>query len=484
MLLCAASGCAQIFGLDTTTGPPDANLERASLQMQRVSIGATVQKNPLDLTGQTATFYQDDGAGGLTKTAGELGPMNTFSAPINTGNPPVLFTLPMPDTAKHYWALPARGQKGNFIVYEHPNPEAADPAAKIMLSATLPSPYVTGESFGLIAIGPWTQHTLAATELPMPDMAMSTIATTLDYSAFTPTAGNTIRARITGSDYVFLLREKAGLITGVLQTQFEQTAGTDMISGPITAVTADKTLNASIDPTGYSTRYSAVRPAPMGLAMSYNITAAPGWSVAATVGITLKSGGSAMTDTSITGMYANPFESLGWKSLLVFSTSTSRMTPFTYMGMPVGLNAGMTQVLEEGSSNSIGLAAGLPITIRVNSTALTTDGMNLALDLTKAVEVTADIDKTATPTAIGVTLDEVQANGSRKTVVDAITTPVAGQPAKVTLPPDAFEVGKTYVIRFRTWDGAFTGAATGDLQTISLPFSTSYLDGGVFTVTP
>src|SRR5690349_1621290 len=93
-LLTAVTGCAQIFGLDTTSAPPDANLERASLQVQRVSIGATVQKNPQDLTGLKSTFYVDDGAGGLLPIPGEVGPMDVFSAPINMGNPPVQFELP------------------------------------------------------------------------------------------------------------------------------------------------------------------------------------------------------------------------------------------------------------------------------------------------------------------------------------------------------------------------------------------------------
>src|SRR4051812_3364562 len=107
-LLCGATGCAQIFGLDTTTGGADANVDRTSLQLTRVSVGAGVVRNPLDLSMATATFYADDGAGGYTEVAGVNGPVDTFTAAINTGTPPVRFTTP--DMATHFWALPARAQ--------------------------------------------------------------------------------------------------------------------------------------------------------------------------------------------------------------------------------------------------------------------------------------------------------------------------------------------------------------------------------------
>src|SRR5712692_7319720 len=49
----AGAGCAQLAGIDETTGngrPVD------SLAVTRVSIGAIVEPNPLDLTGLNATY--------------------------------------------------------------------------------------------------------------------------------------------------------------------------------------------------------------------------------------------------------------------------------------------------------------------------------------------------------------------------------------------------------------------------------------------
>ena len=89
-LLLAASGCAQLFGIDATTGP-DVDPLRVSLTMQRWSIGAAVMKNPQDLTPQTASFLVDDGAGNYTKLVGEQTNVDTFSVELPTGTPPKRF---------------------------------------------------------------------------------------------------------------------------------------------------------------------------------------------------------------------------------------------------------------------------------------------------------------------------------------------------------------------------------------------------------
>src|SRR5688500_2095514 len=126
-LLLTASGCAQLFGLDETTGAT-IDPTRVSLTMQRWSVGASVSKNPLDLTGQTAAFLLDDGAGNFTKVPGELTAPGVWSAPIETGTPPVLFTLPdVPAPITRLWHVPARDRRGVLSAFEHPNPQPPFP---------------------------------------------------------------------------------------------------------------------------------------------------------------------------------------------------------------------------------------------------------------------------------------------------------------------------------------------------------------------
>ena len=71
---------------------------------------------------------------------------------------------------------------------------------------------------------------------------------TIPYSAFTPTLRRPA-ARITAADVVLFLRYIGGRLTGVLQaTQFDQTDGTDPVTGTMVAVAHDKTLSDSIRP--------------------------------------------------------------------------------------------------------------------------------------------------------------------------------------------------------------------------------------------
>jgi len=476
-LLCAATGCAQIFGLDVTSSAPDANLDRTSLQLRRSSVGASVVSGKLDLTGQKADFYTDDGAGGYTKVPGELMPIDTFTAPILMGTPPVGFTTP--DMSSHFWALPARQQKGNYPVFEHPDPTDAATTSAIMLNITLPTMYTATESFRLLVVGAWTQHLLAAGELPAPDVGATTIApAALPYSSFTNVVGGMTKPRIIASDVVLFLRYIGNHLTGVYQTQFDQTDATDPVTGNLTAL-MDSGLTATIDPTGYATRYSAVRPATTGLGMSWRVAACPGWSIGLDGGgVILNAGGSQMTDTMINAPHANPFQSLGWKTLMTFTTTSSRS--YTYMALPVSLGASMQQIVEPGMSASFNLPAGLPITIRANLSPLTSDGMMLGLDLTKPVSIDAIVDKMSA-TLWGLSLYEIEVSGmtvTRKLVTDAVTT---GMPT-FKLPPELFQLGHTYVIQFRAYDGGYVNAASGDLQTVTLPISVSSLDGALFTV--
>src|SRR5262245_14980466 len=86
------AGCAQVFGIENTT-PPDADPAKVTVTMQRVSIGATLQKAPLDMSMQMGSFLVDDGAGGYTKVPAQFQAPDTLAAAI-PGTPPALFTLP------------------------------------------------------------------------------------------------------------------------------------------------------------------------------------------------------------------------------------------------------------------------------------------------------------------------------------------------------------------------------------------------------
>lgn len=478
-LLVTASGCAQLFGLDETSGP-DVDATLVSLTMQKWSVGASVSKGPLDLTDHMPTFLADDGAGNFTRIAGELTEPGVASARIPDGTPGVLFTLPdLPTPYARLWQMPARHRRGLFAAFEHPNPQEPLPNSEIVLTATLPSAYMSNEVFRLEAIGAWTGRAVAPAE-PADGLA-TTITSTMPYSSFvalTPSPP----ARITSEDVVVLERYVGNQLTGVYQVPpFDQTDGPDAINANVVAVPANKPLIATVTPTTYSERFSAVRPAVSGLTQSWVVTAAPGWAIGSTTGPRLHGGSVAAMDTMISTMFGNPFESLDWRSMFQLTVAATR----TYMfedTAAMTLSSSMYTVAEPSDMLVLDMPAGLPINIRANEVPLSTDGMTVPLDLTKAVAVDAILDKpnctVHVVTLYKVALAEDMMSVVRTIVVDVATT---GEP-KVLLPPDLFEVGSSYYFDVRCMQGGYLDAATGDLQTVTLPYAVSRADSAVFEV--
>ena len=462
------AGCAQLFGIDTTTGPGSGS--GATLSIQRVSVGAAVTKGPQDVSMEMASFLVGD-ASGLTLEPAMATAPGEWTANVS-GTPPALFTLPdLPMGAQHLYALPSHAMKGNLVAYEHPNSTMPTPNSALALNVTIPA--YNSEGLEVVAVGAWMSHTLAGAEVPA---AMATaIATTIPYSMFNPTVGNP-PARITMADVVLVLRYTGAALTGVLQaTPFDQTDGTDNIGGNMTAVTADKTLSIPL-PTDLAQRYAALRPAVGAPGQAWSIRAAPGESVGVNAGVSLLTGAPAMADTTITGMYGNPFESLGWPAVFTYATSASR----TYMlnSIAVTLGASLSSVVD-ATATSAPLDAGLATTILLGSTTLSTDGQMVTVDQTTPVEIKFISDNT-TNTLYGVTIYELVMNGTaydRNPLIAAVSTT-----ADFLFPAATLQTGHTYVITCGTEQGGFTNAATGDLQTRSFPVSHGSVDSAVFTV--
>src|SRR5438105_1580016 len=119
----ALAGCAQLFGIDDTTGTSGG----ASLQIGRVSIGASVVTGSMDLSAETATFYIPDKNNPmlLVPVPGVLDGTDTWTADIQ-GNAIAQFSLPdLPMRLQHLWELPVANMTGSFYAFEHPNPQPA-----------------------------------------------------------------------------------------------------------------------------------------------------------------------------------------------------------------------------------------------------------------------------------------------------------------------------------------------------------------------
>lgn len=459
----AGSGCAQIAGIAETSAP-----STASVDLQRVSVGASVVTSPLELAAPPTFLLA---AGNLDGTPGAAG---HWSAPAPLAeNPAVLYTAPdQPKAFQHELAFATRATRAGFIAFEHPMPAPA-PASSLMVDVTLPGIYSATQTLEIAAIGAWTHLVLAGAELPLAG-AMA-ISTTIPYASFTATTASP-RARISSMDRVVVLRYMGQTLTGSLEVPvFDQSDATDTLTGTMTAVTADTPFDAAVDPPTVASRYAAIQPAMSVPAMTWRVTASPGASVGATNGVGLAGGAVAMADTSISSSYSDPFAS--WPAVLTYTTAASRT--YTLGGAPVTLSASLSSSLDPAAGLTLDLPAGLATGTSIAQTALITDGMPVSLDPTQPVAVDLTTDKAAN-SWYAIRIDEftvVGASVSRTPVIE-----VLGPTPHLTLPPRVLQAGHTYTVVATCIAGGNPAAASGDLETFAFPISIGQVDSAVFTV--
>lgn len=464
-LALVSTGCAQLFGLSDTSSSG-----RATLELRRVSIGATVVTGPLDLGTAVPTF---EGATG--NLPGMMTAPGTWSAGIS-GATGVVYTAPdLPTPFQHALELGTQITSADFVVLEHPNPKPA-PASSWMVDVTLPAPYAAGETLEILAIGAWTHHVLAGAELPAP--GAPAISTTIPNASFVASAAGK-PARITMQDQVVVVRYTAGLLSGAfIVPMLDQTDGSDPITGTMVAAAPDTPFDATISPTTVAGRFAAVHPASSGLAQSWFVVASPGHAQGVAAGVTLDGGAIAMADTSFSASVANPFAQLDWKPLLGYTTSETRT--FMLGGAALGLTSSLTTIAAPAPGLVLDLPAGLATSVALGGTALDTDGMTVTVDPTKPVTVDITADR-PNNTAYQVTLDEIAVVGASVTQTPVIA--VTGTTPHLTLPANVVQRGHTYTLVAACVTG-YPNAASGDLQTVALPMTSSSVPSGVFTIAP
>ncbi len=479
-VLLATAGCAQLAGIEETSGlVPD----RVSLQVERVSVGASVVRAPLDLTPSTASFLVPDVAvpEGFTRVPADVAAVGLWSAEIAAGTPAVQFTLPdFPTPLQRVLQFDTRAHKQAFAVYEHPSPQPAPAGAMLTVSATLPTAYVTGQSFQFWSVGTWNARGFVAAELPLVDMGLTVLGPVS--FAFTSTNKQTGRdhERITASDAVLLIRYTGNRLTGVLEAApFEQT-GDDTISGAMTGVAAAETVTADLQPMLVAGRYAPLRPA-MGVpAMSWSVTAAPGVDQAAFRGISLNAAVVDAADPPLSTLYGNPFVAKGWRSVVLWATSASRTVTPLGQTLPVTLRSELFTYIEPTPAMVLDLPAALPELITINGVPLSSDGLSVP----KPTQANVSFIANGIGTVFQVQLYELVPNMANTALTYRFVIEATGPTKELSLPPDVFVPGKLYTLRAVTYAGSFPGFANGDLSVRSLPVSVGYHDSGVFTVAP
>ena len=480
MAVCAA-GCAQLAGIDETTGP--AAPDRVSLSMERVSIGATVVVAPQELTGYTATYLLPDSAapGGLTRVFAQQSANDTWSAEIPEGTPPVMFTLPdYPRPIPRLWSVPSRTLRGAFGQAEHPHPVPADAGAMLTVSATLDAPIAGNESFQLYTVGTWTTRGFSGAEVP--GVGATTFGpVTYAYATSGAITGRPLE-KITVADQPLLLRYVGNDLTGTLAaTPFDQTAS-DTITGTLVGNPHDQPLTAVLMPADLPARYAPARPALGNLAMSWSLNASPGHAWASNTGPQLFAQAVAATDPgAINVMYGNPFAGLGWDTTMTWSTTESRT--FTPAGgtLTVTLYGALFQVVTPSPDMTLALPAGLPEAITLDSRPLSTDGMMFTKpSVALSASFLAPTPCTLYQLQLLDIVPDLAATGLelRNVLSQASTT------SQFFIPPEFLEASHSYTLRAVCIAGSYPNIADGDLATRDLPLAVGYFDSGVFTVMP
>ena len=472
----AGGGCAQIAGIDKTNG----DNRQVSLVLDRLSIGAKVSSAPLVLDALTATYLVPDATDAtlLAQLPAMAPSAGLWAAKLQSGTPPVLFTLP--DGAAYLWALSSRTMHGVFAALEHPDPTPPPTGASITVDGTLNTPVVAGETFQFLDVGSW-----ARLALPTPAVGATTVGpTTFAYATVANLAAPLPLAGMTPDDVVLVLRHAGGALTGIGElTPAGPQGATTAINAPIAAVSRNQTLAMPIEPAAFAARFTGQKPAPTGaVTMPWTVVAAPAFAHGNTSGPVLLQGTATAAETSLAGTYGNPFATTHmWPSALTFSAVRTRTyAPGGAAGPQLGLTTRLNQLLAPDGTAPLALPAPLPLQVTVGITPLAADDTSVLIDASKPVPVSFTTD--GMPAELfELQLYELVASGATFTMTLKLT--LAADAPSWQIPASFLAPAHRYVFRAITVSGAFQGVDTGDLSTVTVPYTTGTLDGGVFTVT-
>ncbi|MGE0867168.1 MAG: hypothetical protein AB7P03_01305 [Kofleriaceae bacterium] len=491
VLLFSAVGCAQLAGIDETTGG-DPPRDVASLRIQHVSVGSTVIAGAEDLSGLTATYLVPDATApqGLNRVAATLNGPDTWEAEVD-GTPPVMFympelTPPGRSPVPRVWDFGTRTMYGPFVLLEHPSSMPPPEPAMLTVQAMLPAGgFVGSEGFALYTVGSWTDRPFSTADVNFPTTpGQPTFGpVTFDYRSSTSRSGLPF-VKIVASDTVLLLRYLGSALTGVMEAApFTQT-GNDLISGTMVDVVANQTLDVTVHPMAAAARFDRPRPATTTVAMGWALSAAPGAAYTLTQGPVLQGAGVVPTDPTlvINAPYGNPFASKGWRSTLLWNVNATRMYA-PPSRPPITLSAGLQQFVEPSAGLMLDLPAGLPESIVFDGVPLTQDGLTLPAP-TRAVTVTF-LSNIIDNTLYRLDVYELVVNEATTGHDYVRRLAMTSIKPEFVIPPEVFESGDhLYTLRAHCVQGGHPTLDDGDITNRALPMTLGYLDSGVFQVGP
>jgi hypothetical protein len=475
----SSAGCAQLAGIDETSG--DARGGNA-VELTHMSIGTQIVTTPVDLTKLQATYLVPNpaNASGVDRVLAANAGQGRWTVDLPAAAA-VALTFPSQEGIPQLFAFPNRELKVLFAAFEHANREPAPIPAMLNLIVNLDAPTDGSERFQIFTVGSWSERDLGPAEVPV--MGSTQVGPVVyDFQSSRSLSGRPELDRLTAQDAFLVLRYVGTNLTGFAEAApFEQT-GDDIVAATLQPVVADKILDVRLDPARLATRYAAVRPAVSDLQIGWALHAAPGFALGPNIGPSLQSGTLAATELGLTVSYVNPFTARDWNTVFTLSTTETRVYTPPGTTTPVTLAAGMFQFIEPTLGFDLTLPAGLPELISLDGKPLSTDGQTLARP-TKFVEVTFIADA-PDATLYSLQVFDLVANATGTGLELQLVLFAASSEAKFQIPPETFQPGHSYTLRAVSQLGGLPGIASGDFVPRTLPFSRSFLDSAVITVTP
>lgn len=472
LLLLGATGCAQLAGIDETSS---SNPGSSTLTVEKISIGTTEIREPLDLTGLTATYLIEDpaGPGGFTRvTATAEG--NTWSADLDGVIAPVLFELPIPNDPMNrkvlrLYDVPTATVTSSVAGVGRPGAEPAPVDAQLTVTVNLDTPYVDGEQLSMLTMGVWNTRGL---EVPL---AGSTAAgpVTFPYTSMATFTG--VHERLTAQDLFFAFRHTGPLLTGYAEAPpFDQT-GMDTITMQMMGVPADQPFVLNIMPMAAATRLAAARPAVGAAQFDWQVRTGPSTMFSP---VRLNGGGIPTDATQINAPFGHPFAARGWQPVLTVNAFAGRAYT-SPSGPSLTLLAGMFENSVAQAEQTAMFAAGFPERISINQTSLSTDNVMIPFPVAP-VEIQIETDRTGN-TSYAAQLFELVPNMENTQFTMKEIVGAFGVEPRFVLPPELFQAGRFYVIRAYSYVGGLD-VAGGNLADFALPSSAAVVDSGVFGV--
>jgi hypothetical protein len=470
---CASlASCAQVFGIDETSGPPVEEGRDVSFSWTQGYIGATYKESPLDLTGATGAFFTTAADGTRTEIPSTVGAPGTFVATVNDTDTMTHARVVLPtlnNGAARFYKLPGNALKGITHLARHEDQQPPPMGATITFQGIIDIFDPALDVVHVIVMGPWSRLIATAGQ------------TMVNYSSFIPMYGGPL-VRITPEDKMVLIRQRAGFAEGSLIVDGFTQAANNLVVGNLNSFVRDKPVAFNWNAPATVAAFAGTQPStPLGGAAWYvNYTPLD---AGHDVGVGLAAIGldiGAAESVAVAANYGIPFTAPGWDAVFTLHRVGARSVTIPNFGQFSVNSSTLYLAPPAGSASATADALLLPQSVSVAGTVTSTDGMSMTIDRARPVRLSIAMAPGATCQMSYFVVFEYQKNMAME-ISGVMRAEAFSIDREIEIDNSLFEAGKHYSVVGTCFRQGFTNVANGDLSR-SYPHEYGQLAGGTFTV--